>query len=411
MSTSGPPTTTGLGFVPPRPPVLNPDISALLNRPSGVSPAGSSPNPFAPKASANAGQLPTVPTPPTIPPRRSPSPLPKPAQLPLKPPEPPKINTSADLGVRKEEEVSLASPPMPVAESLQSPATIAPSSNEDKAAKSISKMSVSNKQDQPPVSQNEASNQAQTQGGDSRVDMSGGLMSWLTKTVTESKILSDVAEKAKLGMESVLTTLDPGMKGFLSDGGVIDLNIVHEDAALLPLANECFEKSVGCTVARLVPAPQAEFPPTVMSLEQAVTFSLARAERALQSKLIPIGAPLLVFQQFIQKVGERYFTGAHVLLRWKSATIDSIGQMVEIDRNIVEHMKTRSIPDNCAPGELSLSISSAIRELGLSSPDPFLSTHSLYRFAFEHIAARFAVLSAPIITTPTGGSQSNSAMK
>ena len=49
----------------------------------------------------------------------------------------------------------------------------------------------------------------------------------------------------------------------------------------------------------------AEFPPTVMSPEQAVTFSLARAERALQSKLIPIGAPLLVFQQFIQKVGER----------------------------------------------------------------------------------------------------------
>lgn len=53
--------------------------------------------------------------------------------------------------------------------------------------------------------------------------MSGGLMSWLTKTVTESKILSDVAEKAKLGMESVLTTLDPGMKGFLSDGGVVRL--------------------------------------------------------------------------------------------------------------------------------------------------------------------------------------------
>lgn len=107
-----------------------------------------------------------------------------------------------------------------------------------------------------------------------------------------------------------------------------------------------------------------------MSPEQAVTFSLARAERALQSKLIPVGAPLLVFQQFIQKVGERlgflqilknlselkkkklcikenycrYFTGAHVLLRWKSATIDSIGQMVEIDKSIVEHMKVDNFP-------------------------------------------------------------------
>lgn len=53
------------------------------------------------------------------------------------------------------------------------------------------------------------------------VDMTGGLMGWITKTVTESKLLNDVAEKAKHGMEQVLTTLDPGMRGFLSDDGTV----------------------------------------------------------------------------------------------------------------------------------------------------------------------------------------------
>lgn len=51
--------------------------------------------------------------------------------------------------------------------------------------------------------------------------MSGGLMSWLTKTVTESKLLSDVAGKAKAGVETVMTTLDPGMKPFLAEHGVV----------------------------------------------------------------------------------------------------------------------------------------------------------------------------------------------
>ena len=55
------------------------------------------------------------------------------------------------------------------------------------------------------------------------VDMTGGLMSWITKTVAESKLLNDVAEKAKQGMEQVLTTLDPGMRGFLSDDGTVSL--------------------------------------------------------------------------------------------------------------------------------------------------------------------------------------------
>ena len=54
-----------------------------------------------------------------------------------------------------------------------------------------------------------------------KIDMSGGLMSWLTKTVTESKLLSDVAEKAKAGVETVMTTLDPGMKPFLAEHGVV----------------------------------------------------------------------------------------------------------------------------------------------------------------------------------------------
>ena len=219
-------------------------------------------------------------------------------------------------------QVSLASPQMPLAESLQSPATIAPSSNEDKvrkkcwiknnnlweiifwknyhfnisfckrnknfqAAKSISKMSVSNKQDQPPVSQNEASNQAQAQGGDSRVriclflkevnkSIIGRYVGWFDvvadqdgdgeqdslgrcwKGETRYGVCPDDFgsghERIPVGWRSgrIPLFLKLGKNSKLQ----IDLNIVHEDAALLPLANECFEKSVGCTIARLVPAPQ-----------------------------------------------------------------------------------------------------------------------------------------------------------
>uniref|UniRef100_A0A1I7XAM2 phospholipase D n=1 Tax=Heterorhabditis bacteriophora TaxID=37862 RepID=A0A1I7XAM2_HETBA len=203
---------------------------------------------------------------------------------------------------------------------------------------------------------------------DNRIDMTGGLMSWLAKTVAENKLLSDVAEKAKAGMESVLTTLDPGMKGFLSVDGVVDLYLASNSATVVHAVKDGFERVFANVLIRTVPCPEADLSPLVVGSMESLNHCRIRATRLVNSKLVPTSAPIFVVQPFVMEIDKRWYSATRCLLRWKEHDVDAIGQLLEVDKNLMDHIEKRSKVDGKPHGQFSITVPQAAKEELLEFP-------------------------------------------
>ncbi|CAB3404349.1 unnamed protein product [Caenorhabditis bovis] len=342
-------------FVPPRPPVLQPHVAALLKNPPTapfVPPIG---NPFAPKPV---------------------SPI---------PPKPPVIDSSPN--VPKNDEKSIETPknvnksemkPFEKPTSLKTD-TLAPATTTDIPITPI----VEEKQITSPavveISKQVEKVKAPTKDNakqgvfNDRVDMSGGLMSWLTKTVAESKLLNDVAEKAKAGMETVMTTLDPGMKPFLAEHGVIELSIFHNDADVVSAANEGFSKVGALVIARGIPSNYEEFKPLVFGAEKASEICKKKLELVKNAKKSTEDSALIVLQPFLIQIANKYFSTTKLFLRNSKFECEAMGQFLEVSDTIVDYLK-RNKPEYYAEDEFALTVSDAAMKIYNTSYESWNST-------------------------------------
>lgn len=196
-----------------------------------------------------------------------------------------------------------------------------------------------------------------------KVDMSGGLMSWLTKTVTESKLLSDVAGKAKAGVETVMTTLDPGMKPFLAEHGVIEFALFNCDADLLTVASDAFTKSGAMAICRGLTSVIANFRPLVAGEEKARKMCEIKVEAARKTNKAKEDAAVVVIQPFLMEISGRYYSTCKIVLHHESKYFDAISQLLEIPSTLVEVIQRAAKSEGLPDDEFSTSVTQAIKNV------------------------------------------------
>ncbi|CAI4222451.1 unnamed protein product [Auanema sp. JU1783] len=243
--------------------------------------------------------------------------------------------------------------------------------------------------------QNVTAEQAKVPLGDDRIDMSAGLMGWISKTMTESKILSDVASKARYGMEQVIITLDPGMKGFLARDGVVDLYTAVEDHTQIRAVQEGFEKVFANVLVRNVPAAKGNLPETVYGSPYSLQICRQRADRIIQSRLVPADAVVLVFQPFIFHLDDKLYASTRLFLKWNNNEFDSLSQLLDVDNSILEVLKARSVMEGMSTNDFPISLFTAaqevyaIKEESWTGPPPPFNSAELLMPAASLVALNF----------------------
>ncbi|CAJ0572364.1 unnamed protein product, partial [Mesorhabditis spiculigera] len=174
-----------------------------------------------------------------------------------------------------------------------------------------------------------------------------GMFDWLTKQMHENTFLSKVAEKAKVGMETVLTTLDPGMKDFMGDGsGLVELHVATEDPMVSSAVRQGFERVFNSAVVRGVPVPQDDSSRLSLSLEAADRVCAEKVKRLAASRLASPASPFIVLQPYIMQIGQGHFYAIRLMLRWRGVDFYTFSQPVELSPELVAHLeKSPKQPD------------------------------------------------------------------
>ncbi|CAD6195581.1 unnamed protein product [Caenorhabditis auriculariae] len=367
-------------FVPPRPPVLQPNIEHLLKqKPTSTSTLPPPPvNPFAPRqpstsvvqAAVSPGNksLPTAPQPE----KKSPSPIPSAGNVQRD--TSPAVGSPAVLAsseLKQQPPILKDTREKSVQPEAPAPAPVAATKPESTAPKEV-------KNEEP---------KSETLAANDRVDMSGGLVSWFAKAVSDSKLLTDVAGKAKAGMETVLTTLDPGMKPYLAGTGTLEVTLVNADPELTGLARERFCRVLGLALMKNVSLSDECARTVVHSIEKAEETCLKRISRVFETNLASGSSPVVAFQPFVLQIGKPQHLATLVVLRNGEHIFTAVGQPLEISKEICEKLK----------GKREGGIVEVIRELELTEKAswaaelPPYSSPELFSFAFLSVAQKFSV--------------------
>uniref|UniRef100_A0A8R1EPS5 Uncharacterized protein n=1 Tax=Caenorhabditis japonica TaxID=281687 RepID=A0A8R1EPS5_CAEJA len=380
----------------PKPPVLNPNVATILQKSQQKTPTVPFqapqptviPNPFAPRP-ASVSPIPSSVTSESV-------------QKSASVPPPPSRPVENVEKVEKESEPE--KPPKPTTLSTSTPATteipITPmiENNQQVVSPAIVEVSTHAESSKTAPENNFMSE---------KVDMSGGLMSWLTKTVTESKLLNDVAEKAKAGMETVITTLDPGMKPFLAEHGVIEFAVFNSDSETLVVASEAFTKSGALAISKNHQFDEtgylANFRPLVLGDQKARQLCDSRIDAARKSKKAVEDAAIVVVQPFLLEISGRFYSTSKVALNHRNQTFDAISQLLEVPSTIVEAIQRAAKSEGLPDDEYSISVSQAIKNVYKSSVNswepgslPPYNSKLLLSLAFSSVAQQLLRNLAPV---------------
>lgn len=337
---------------PPAPPVFNPTVNPFAPRPKSVSPNPSKPEPIELVVSQNHDLSTTM----------------KPQRVSPVTSQKPEAEKEMIKDASKTDTSSLGQHEAPRAEKPNTLQTTAPTTEIP-----ITPMVEEIKQITSPAVVEVSSHAENSKPTDSsnvftdKVDMSGGLMSWFTKTVAESKLLSDVAEKAKAGVETVMTTLDPGMKPFLAEHGVIEFALFNCDADVLTIASDAFSRSGAMAICRGLSFDEttviANFRPLVLGEQKARKLCEAKIEAARKTKKAKEEAAIVVTQSFLLEVSGRYYSTCKVMLHHSSTHFDAISQLLEVPETIVEAIQRSAKSEGLPDDEFSISVTQAIKNV------------------------------------------------
>ncbi|CAJ0951505.1 unnamed protein product, partial [Mesorhabditis belari] len=246
------------------------------------------------------------------------------------------------------------------------PPQIEASSVEQMKANDAKTTPVQTQQPQQPQQAIMVKQQVQQQDGE-------GMFDWFTKQVHENPFFSMVAEKAKVGMETVLTTLDPGMKDFLAGDGIIEAYVGTEDPMISSAVRQGFERVFHSAVIRGVPVPTADGSPQMSdSIDSSTKSCLSQILRLSASRLASPSSPFVVFQPSILHIEHISFYCLRVMLRWKGNDLFALSQPVEISEHLWGQLQRFKTADG-----FSVTLEQLQKQMGFPSLFPFHESEPL----------------------------------
>lgn len=199
------------------------------------------------------------------------------------------------------------------------------------AAINVSSLPSPSSSDASSFSINKSSEHVEVAHDDEKTsDNSGGgvgLLSWLGTT----SLVSRVVQSTREGMESVITTLDPGMKPYIRSGGNVYLALASENDVTLEAMRDAFQTVYGRATVDAFPnanTNSAVQPVGMSALRQACE---QRLKHLRQERLELAGAAAVAVESgLVELLPERWFELSLLLLHDPELEFNGRGATLEV---------------------------------------------------------------------------------
>lgn len=129
---------------------------------------------------------------------------------------------------------------------------------------------------------------------------SGGLWGFF-KGVAGNPVVKSVLDKTKLSVESMITTLDPGMAPYIKSGGDIDIVVTSDREVLVEAVRDAFQDVFGMALVTGEPG-QSNIAPQPVGYAAAIKGAQERIDGLRRSGLIHEKQPVVSLESFIAEL-------------------------------------------------------------------------------------------------------------
>uniref|UniRef100_F1L7H7 Protein PRRC1 n=1 Tax=Ascaris suum TaxID=6253 RepID=F1L7H7_ASCSU len=247
----------------------------------------------------------------------------------------------------------------------------------------------------PPVAVGMSEAEAALDKLEEREEEGGSMFGWLQKTVTHSAFLSKVADKAKTGMDSVLTTLDPGMKDFLRSEGAVDIVIASDNGRIIAAIADGFRRVFSTVTYRGMGTPGASsLLPQIVGYTFALTYVKERITLLRGSGLAGNKSAIVALQPFLHEIQGSWYESAVIAIQKDDINVHVFTQPVDVDSRVIAILKEHT-PSGYAANAFSTTVGIGYAEVFGIDPDDWqqnslsYSSSELYRLASAALAAAY----------------------
>lgn len=222
-----------------------------------------------------------------------------------------------------------------------------------------------------------------------------GVLGWLQKTVTHSSFLSKVADKAKTGMDSVLTTLDPGMKEFLKSEGSVDIVIGSDNGRIINAVADGFRHVFSSVSYRGMGTPgTTHLLPQIVGYPLALEYLNKRAQLLRASGLAGNKSAIVTVQPFLHNIEKIWYESVAIGIQKNDVEAHVFTQPVEVESDVIDALE-RHTPKGYAANAFAVTVGNGYAEVFGVDPDDWqfrllsYSSSELYRLASTALASAF----------------------
>lgn len=161
--------------------------------------------------------------------------------------------------------------------------------------------------------------------------------------------LNKVAEKAKNSVDSVITTLDPGMKEFIYSGGDIDILVAsHDDLRIIGPVREAFQKVFGRATVTGVTMPPSNMAPQPVGFAAGLKAAEDKITSLQMTGRVPAALPILAVESFIVELTPDSWFDMHCLVLKDDSSgvfLHTFGQPTPVPAEFIAEIQDRTPAD------------------------------------------------------------------